>query len=187
MSVARTMWTRILLMLARGVITAVNDASKLQVLQADLMADENRALENFQTYGLTANAPVGLEVLAVFPGGDRSHGIVVAVGDRKYRLRGLAQGEVALYDDLGQKVHLTRDRIEVESPTEIVATAPLIRAVASAKVRMETPLLECTGEIKDLCDTPLGRTMSSMRTVYNVHTHAENDNGGPTAAPNAEM
>ncbi|MDP1628864.1 phage baseplate assembly protein V [Parvibaculum sp.] len=187
MSVARTMWNRLALMLARGILTAVDDAKKLQVVSVDLLADESRPLENFQTYGLTANAPDGLEVLAAFLGGDRSHGIVVAVGDRVYRLKGLRKGEVALYDDLGQKVHLTRDGIAVESPTEILATAPLVRVVAADRVRMETPLLEVTGEIRDLCDLPEGRTMSAMRGTFNAHTHAENDNGGPTAVPNSEM
>ena len=32
----------------------------------------------------------------VFTGGNRSHGALVVVGDRRYRLKGLKEGEVAL-------------------------------------------------------------------------------------------
>jgi phage gp45-like len=44
-----------------------------------------------------------------------SHPIVLVVGDRRYRLKNLQDGEVAIYDDLGQKVHLTRDGIRVDA------------------------------------------------------------------------
>lgn len=64
-------------------------------------------------------------------------------------------------------------------PGEIDATAPLVKIVALTKVRMETPKLEVTGEIIDLCDDNT-RTVSGMRQVHNAHVHAENDNGGPT-------
>jgi len=36
------------------------------------------------------------------------------VSDRRYRLTGLAEGEVALYDDLGHKVHLAREGIVID-------------------------------------------------------------------------
>jgi phage baseplate assembly protein V len=156
------MWQRLLLMVGRGTIGSSDDTARLQVLTCDLLDEERRPLENFQTYGVTANPPDGLEVLAAFVGGDRSHGVVVAVGDRVYRLTGLEKGEVAIYDDLGQKVHLTRNGIVIE--------APLIRVVAAGKVRFETPLLECTGEIRDRCEGD-GRSMAEMRGVYNGHTH----------------
>lgn len=172
MSALAGMWQRLLLMVGRGTIGSSDDTAKLQVLTCDLLEDERRPLENFQTYGLTANAPDGLEVLAAFVGADRSHGVVVAVGDRVYRLTGLAKGEVAIYDDLGQKVHLTRDGIVVE--------APLVRITATEKVRLETPLLECTGEIRDLCEGD-GRSMAEMRGVYNGHTHPPSG-AGPSEA-----
>jgi phage gp45-like len=41
------------------------------------------------------------------------------VDDRRYRLRGLAAGEVALYDDQQQVVILSRDGVEIRTPHEI--------------------------------------------------------------------
>lgn len=181
-------WHRLLLMLGRGIIRAVNSQAALQTIDVSLMADEDKdGLEHFETYGYTANPPTGLELLAAFLGGDRSHGVVIAIGDRKFRLKGLQPGEVALYTDEGDFIHFQRGRkIAVSAGSEIAATAPVVRLIASDKVRCETPKLECTGEIMDLCDSD-GRTMSHMRSIFDSHVHPENDNGGPTDPPSETM
>src|SRR3546814_1878282 len=59
------------------------------------------------------------DLIVVFVGGSRGHGIVIATEDRRYRPTGLEAGEAMLYDDLGQKVHLKRTGIEIESPFEV--------------------------------------------------------------------
>lgn len=41
---------------------------------------------------------------------------MICVADRQFRLKNIAPGEVALYDDLDQKVHLTREGIIVFTP-----------------------------------------------------------------------
>ena len=170
---------------ARAVLRLVDDGRKMQSLQVDLLAGETAdGIERFQEYGFRSYPFAGAEAAVIFLGGDRSHGIAIAVDDRRYKVT-LVEGEVAIFDDLGQKVHLMRDRIEVTSPTEIRATAPLVTVIASTKIRAETPLFECTGEIKDLCDTT-GKKMSEMRTVYNGHTHP-GDSGGTTGTPGDEM
>ncbi len=168
-------------LLARGVVSVVNAAAKMQVLQVKLLAGEAKAgLEHFEPYGFTAHPHAGAEALAVFLDGDRSHGIVIVTPDRRYRLTGLAAGEVAIYDDLGQKVHLTRAGIVIDG-----AGLP-VTITNTPKVRMETPLLEVTGEIEDRCDSD-GVTMEGMRQTYNIHVHPENDGGGPTDQPNQQM
>jgi len=170
---------------ARAVVRLVTEATKMQSLQLGVLAGETvDGIERFQEYGFSSFPFSGAEALVVFPGGDRSHGIAVAVDDRRFRVQ-VAEGEVIIYDDLGQKVHLMRDKIAVTSPTEIVATAPLVRIIASEKVRAETPIFECTGQIKDLCDGD-GVTMSAMRDVYNGHRHP-GDSGGTTGTPSEEM
>lgn len=100
---------RVALMVSRAVITLVNDSLKMQNVQVNLMADVTRdGVERFQNYGHTSNPHPGAEGIMVSIGGNQDHGIVIVVDDRRYRLTGLAEGEVAMYDDLGQKVHLTR-------------------------------------------------------------------------------
>jgi phage baseplate assembly protein V len=123
----RPLARRIAMMIARAVITTVNDQTKAQSLQITLLADEvSDDVERLQNYGMTSVPKPGAEAVTVFVGGDRSHGLVIAVEDRRYRLKGLAEGEVALYDDLGQVVHLKRDGVLIESPSKIEVKAPTV-------------------------------------------------------------
>lgn len=124
---------RVQAMVARAVIALVNDATKAQSLQLTLLADEtHEAVERFQDYGFTSVPKAGAEALVVFVGGTRSHGVVVACEDRRFRLKSLAEGEVALYDDQGQVVHLKRDRIAITSPTKVEVTAPSVIVASDA-------------------------------------------------------
>lgn len=108
-------------LVSRAVIKLVNDGLKLQELQiVGLSGETLDGVERFQEYGFTSNPKAGAEAITLSVGGNRSHTVIVAVDDRRYRLKGLESGEVALYDDLGQKIVLKRDRIEVESPKVVV-------------------------------------------------------------------
>ncbi len=172
---------RVRLMISRALLTLVNDGAGIQVVQVKLLAGEVRdSVERMQNYGFTSVPHGGAEGVMACVSGDRDHGIVIVMDDRRHRPTGLEKGESAQYDDLGQMVHLTRNGIVITG-----AGLP-VTITDTPKVRMETPLLEVTGEIKDRCDTD-GRTMSGMRDIYNGHTHPENDSGGPTDAPNQGM
>jgi len=117
------MLNRIRMMISRAVVGRVNDAPKIQELQVELLADETQdEVEHFQTYGLAAHPKPGAEAVMVAVGGTRSAGIVIAVADRRYRMTGLQEGEVALHDDLGQVVHLTRDGIVISSALGVEVT-----------------------------------------------------------------
>ena len=188
-------------MLARGTLSSLNRARKMQRIQAKLLGNEaKQGVEFFEQYGFTCAPHDGAEVFAAFIDGDRSHGIALCVADRRYRIL-LEQGEVAIYDDLDHWVHLKRESVEVYSaahpvkvydalgqkveitPDEIVVESPVnaVRVVSAVKLRVEAPLLECTGNIKDLCDTT-GMTMLQMRTIYNAHVHSPS-----TVVPTAQM
>ncbi|SUJ15500.1 baseplate assembly protein [Shigella sonnei] len=104
-------------LISRAVITAVDSARKCQSVGLKMIAgDQKQHVEHLEPYGFTSAAQNGAEGVALFPAGDRSHGVVVVVADRRYRLKGLKRGEVALYDDLGQSVVLTRSGIVVDGP-----------------------------------------------------------------------
>jgi phage baseplate assembly protein V len=116
---------RIRLMVGRGIIRLADDARQVQEVQVELLDQESHdGVERFQHYGFTSNPHDGAEAILVFPGGVRSHGIVIACEDRRYRLKNLEAGEAALYDDLGNLVKLGRDRIEIEAVTEIKVSSP---------------------------------------------------------------
>lgn len=103
-------------LVTRGVVSAVNAGAKMQTLQLRLMAGETKDnVEHFEPFGFTSKPLAGAEHVTVFMDGDRSHGITLVVADRRYRLTGLQDGEVAIYDDQDQKVHLTRDGIVIKT------------------------------------------------------------------------
>lgn len=119
---------RVFLMIGRAVIKLVEDAYGVQ--QVQLVALEGEVLdkvERFQEYGYTSVPLAGAEAVLLAVGGDRAHGLVIGVEDRRYRLRGLAGGEVAIYDDQGQKVHIKRNGIVAEAANIYLKSAGIIR------------------------------------------------------------
>lgn len=120
---------KVRLMVGRAILAAVSDGGAIQTAQAKCLADEiHDDVERVQEYGFTSVPLAGAEAVLVFPGGNRDHGLIIAVDDRRYRLKALANGEVALYDDLGQYVHLKRDGIKAYSPQNIyLKTAGVLR------------------------------------------------------------
>lgn len=128
-------------MAARATVALVNSAGRIQRVQMRLLNGEaKQSLDHFEAYGLTSNPHPGAEGLALFLAGDRSHGVVINIGDRRYRLTSLAPGEVALYDDLGQKVHLTRTGMQIHTPLDIDLRGANVRIHGN-----ESLIIECNG------------------------------------------
>lgn len=170
---------RVQLILSRGVGRLSNSGTELQELQVELLSGEVLdGVEHFEPYGYTSNPHAGFEPIAASMAGKRSHTVCIVAADRRYRLKGLANGEVALYDDIGHQVHLTRTGIVIRGAGHPVTITD------TPKLRVEADI-EATGQIKDICDSG-GKTMSGMRTTYNGHTHP-GDSGGTTGTPNQGM
>lgn len=106
----------------RGIIIAVKNGA-VRLFSADARsAGEFEDREFFQHYGFASRPKQGAEVIIIREG---NHFVSIADGDRRYNIE-LEDGEVAIHDDLGQRVHLTRDGIVAESPKRITADAPEI-------------------------------------------------------------
>lgn len=148
---------RVRLLARRAVVKLVYDDPKMQELQLALFAGEIRDhVERWEDYGICSHPFPGAEALVLALGGSTDHSAVVKVGDRRYRLTALAEGEVALYDDQGQVVHLKRgkqihvygcDQLTADVAVETTITCPLIKAIATTKVLCDTPLVECSGNL----------------------------------------
>lgn len=167
------------LLVSRAVLALINDAAKLQRLQIQLMADEERGdVERFQEYGFTAHPRAGAEAIALSVGGSRSHMVVIAVDDRRYRLTSLEEGEVAIYTDEGDKIVLKRGReIEVTAGTRVIIDTPDTLIKGNLHVEQN---ITCDQDVSDG-----NGSMQEMRGIYNGHTHPET--GGTTNPPNQEM
>lgn len=143
----------------RGIVTSIVEGV-IKRFSASGGPDEtidNR--EYFQHYGFTSRPKAGAEIIIIREGG---HFIAIGSDDRRYRIT-LADGEVALYTDEGDKVHLKRGRIieiiggekiiattkvaEITATTSATVTSPLVNIVASTKVTMTTPLVEMSGNL----------------------------------------
>lgn len=125
-------------LLARGSVSSVNGAGKMRTLQIRMMAGEVKDnIEHFEPYGWTSEPLAGAEHLSAFFDGDRSHGVTLVVADRRYRLAGLKSGEVAIFDDQGQKVHLTREGIVIHTAKTCRVEAADIELIASGKCRID--------------------------------------------------
>ena len=104
-------------------------------------------VERFQEYGFTSVPHAGAEVVAIHPGGNRDHAIVITAGDRRYRLTGLAGGEMAIHDDQGQKVHIKRDGILAETSKKITAKAGETATVEAPEIHLKGKVI-ITGDIE---------------------------------------
>ena len=122
---------RVMGMVNRAIIEAADDSDALQMLQLSVLDGElHDGVERFADYGFTSHPFPEAEAVVVFAQGLRSHGLVIAVGDRRYRLTGLAQGEVAMHDDQGQMIVLKRAGIRIESPFKVEVAAPQVTVTA---------------------------------------------------------
>ena len=90
-------------------------------------------LQHWQQYGFLSRPNAGADAIVIAVGSHADQRVAILVGDRRYTMS-LKEGEVVVCDDLGQRIHLTREN-------GIVVTADDIRlgnSGASLGVARET-------------------------------------------------
>jgi len=155
--------TKMRLMVSKAVVALIDDGKKIQQMQLLALAGEVLAdVERYQQFGFTSVPLPGAEAIVAFIAGDREHGIVLGVEDRRYRPTGLTNGQACFYDILS-KIKLTADGKalhDVPVKTEIKSA----EVVLGAGVVLEKIL---NGE--------------TFQVTYNSHTHLSF--GVPTTSP----
>lgn len=151
-------------LVARGVVTEVDASAKMQSLGIRLESGHRPSrVEHWERYGLTAHPHAGAEVLALAVNGNRDHVAVLDAADRRYRVLDLAAGEVAVYDDQGQKVVLTRSGVVVDTPK-----AATIKA--GEPVTIEAPGIHLKGAVQVTGDiTQTGKITSTGPHIASGH------------------
>lgn len=143
----------------RGIVQTVTEGF-IKLFSASGRTDESfEQREYFQHYGFTSRPLPGAEIIIIREG---NHIIAIASDDRTYRLA-VEEGEVALYTDEGDKIHLKRNKtIEIVSGNKLVATvenevdlttktakvnastscevtSPAVKVVAATSCQIESP------------------------------------------------
>ncbi|ALB70540.1 phage baseplate assembly protein V [Cronobacter muytjensii] len=182
---------------ARAVLAALDSSRKCQAAGLKLIAGETKEnVEYIEPYGFTSTAHTGAEAVVLFPSGDRSHGVVISVADRRYRLKGLKSGEVAIYTDEGDSIVLKRGRVTEITTSELVVNAESKISLnatqlvvnASSGVSFTTPTITTSGDFSAAGEVSDGvGTMSAIRTTYNGHTHTARGETAETTGPSASM
>ena len=157
---------RVMLMLGRAVVRAISDSEGLQRATIEVFKDDLLSnLERFQDYGFTSAPLEGADALVGFIAGNRDHGIVIKIDDRRYRLKPIAPGEVAMYTDEGDVVHIKRGgTILVQATTKLEIATPLVTMSGN---------LEVTGTAKST--GAFGCNGATPQTKVTLPANATND------------
>lgn len=117
----------------RGLIRRVKYANKIRYFQVQqeggMPLDD---VEHLEPFGFTSHPLSNAEAVVLAFNGNGSHSVAIVAGDQRYRLE-IEEGETAIYNHHGDKVHLKKDRtISVE---------------AAVKVELVTPHTHMTGKL----------------------------------------
>jgi phage baseplate assembly protein V len=94
---------KIILLATRGRVLTKDEAEKHQHVQARFLKNETLMVERLQDYGFSSRPLKGAEGLGIFLGGNRDQGVLIAVGDRRFRIA-LEEGEAAVYATDGSTI-----------------------------------------------------------------------------------
>ena len=171
-------------LIARSITRAVNDAHDRQTAQVEVTKDELLDdVPRYQNYGSTSKPPAkGTDCIMIFPGGDREQGVIIAMENRQFRLTNLADGEVALYDDLGNVFKLGRAQVELTAVTKAVVTAPIVQVTAATSATIASGA-------SSIQITPAGVAITSLTLTHNgknigaTHQHLNSGGSGTGGIP----
>ena len=167
-----TLYRQIKMLLGLGRVSAFDDSDGIQTVQYQTQLEVHSDTPRLAEFGFSSGLPAGSDVVIGFLGGDRSNGLIIASNHPAYRHSGLTAGETVIYSHWGQFIKLTESGVFIEANNQPVtinnATAATVNA--SVKVRLNTPLLEVSGDIVDNADNN-AITLKTLRDTYNSHNH----------------
>lgn len=162
---------RLRLVVGRAVLALVNDAAKLQAVQVQVQEGVVRdRVEHFQHYGFTSHPLPGAEGISLSVAASSDHTVVINIDDRRFRLKSLAAGEVALYTDEGDKLHFKRGNV--------------IQIVAASQLILDAPTVAISGNVTVGGALVVTGDVTGSGVSLNSHTHGGVKSGSTsTAAP----
>lgn len=186
-------WARLQLLFAQGVGTLIGaDKVQVKVLDGEALNNINRV----EPYGFSYRPKPGCQTYLVFPSGDRSYGVAIVIGDKRYQMD-LEEGECGIHDDEGNWVHIKRGGvIEVKAATKVVADTPMFETTQDAKIGGNLEVVGLTSSAGGYYGAGGGPAQmqggARVQGVFTVngknvsdsHTHTSNAPGAPTSEVN---
>lgn len=162
---------RIAGMLGIGRITSQKDSGEIQQAQYQTPLEVASA-PRMADFGFSSGLPVGTDVVIAFIGGDRSSPVIIASNHQGYRRTGLNEGETAIYNKWAMEVLLTENGVFIDAKGKDVEVnnATNVTINASEGILANTPVLKCSGDIIDNCESNT-RTLKELRDAHNDHDH----------------
>ncbi|AXD74367.1 baseplate assembly protein [Salmonella enterica] len=158
-------------MLGIGRITSQKDSGEIQQAQYQTPLEVASA-PRMSDFGFSSGLPVGTDVVIAFIGGDRSSPVIIASNHQGYRRTGLNEGETVFYNKWALEVLLTEKGVFIDAKGKDVEVnnATNVTINASEGILANTPVLKCTGDIIDNCESNT-RTLKELRDAHNDHDH----------------
>ena len=158
----------------RGIIDNIVEGAIKRVSMRGLAGETILSREVFQHYGFTSRGLAGAEGIMIREG---NHLVLIAEDDRRYRIA-LQDGEVALYTDEGDKIHLKRNRIiEIVGGEKVLVATKSLEATATTSATVICPVINLGGEregLRRLID-------ERFKTLFDGHKHAGVQTGSGTS------
>ena len=186
-------FARLQLLFAHGVGLMIGaDKVQARVLEEETLGNLNRV----EPYGFSYRPKPGCQTYLLFPSGDRSYGVAIVIGDKRYQMN-LTEGEVAIHDDENNFVHIQRGGvIEVKAAAKVLATTPLFETTQDAviggnltvkgKTESDGGYYGASGgaaEMKGGLNVTGSNTVNG-KNVSDSHTHTSTPSGSPTSGVN---
>lgn len=166
------------LMLTRAVITMTDGEREIMTAQVKgLDGEVLGAVQYFQHWGFSSRPLGGSSGILGTLFGSRRQSVLLGTVDARYRPKDLAPGESCLYDDLGQRIYLRRDGIEMISPFKVTVDTPNTRFTGNVQIDGTT---NSTGKIT----SETGVAVGDIELTGHHHDNVQNGpgvSGGPVA------
>lgn len=114
---------------ARALIHEIDDSTMMQQMKGSMMGESRSGVESPQNYGFTSvvmpatktgNGEIDecAEGFMSYFGGNRTSNFCAVMDDRRYRLKELEKGDVAMFDHLQHQIHLNDQGVFVTGRTD---------------------------------------------------------------------
>lgn len=175
-SLLEPIYNRLRLLVGRCIITATKYNKGDLEADVELIAGEKRRnIEFLQQYGFSSRPKGNVSALAVFVGGNRDNGAVIATNGDDFAAN-LEPGEVLVHSPHGQKILLKNDgsiEMEAASGKSIVC-----------KNKIECPEIDCSGDVSAQNVSAKVEVSGNMGLIHlTKHTHVCSSPGSPSATP----